>query len=195
KNSGSAPCTTRSLTDIATRSMPMPPCSPVSIAILSLVPTPSVAATSTGSLKPAALRSNSPPKPPISASAPARAVARTIGLMRSTRRFPASISTPESAYVSPFLRSTMPNSSMMTAGYEELADPAKRRNQDRKPGSDRVEHSKYHYTGTHHSGADHRLGDRLQPDGDCLRNLRHCRRQRRRRRLPGQALQHAERTG
>ena len=56
-----------------------------------------VAATKTGSLKPAALRSKSPPKPPISASAPARAVARTIGLMRSTRRLPASISTPESA--------------------------------------------------------------------------------------------------
>ena len=43
---------------------------PVSIAILTLVPTPSLAATSTGSLKPARLRSNRPPKPPISASAP-----------------------------------------------------------------------------------------------------------------------------
>ena len=44
---------------------------PVSIAILTLVPTPSVAATSTGSVNPARLRSNRPPKPPISASAPA----------------------------------------------------------------------------------------------------------------------------
>ena len=41
------------------------------MAILSLVPTPSVAATSTGSENPARLRSNRPPKPPISASAPA----------------------------------------------------------------------------------------------------------------------------
>ena len=45
------------------------------MAILSLVPTPSVAATRTGSLKPAAFRSNSPPKPPRSASAPGRRVA------------------------------------------------------------------------------------------------------------------------
>ena len=49
------------------------------MAILSLVPTPSVAATSTGSLNPAALRSNSPPKPPRSASAPGRRVARAAG--------------------------------------------------------------------------------------------------------------------
>ena len=33
----------------------MPPCRPVSMAILTLVPTPSVAATRTGSLKPARL--------------------------------------------------------------------------------------------------------------------------------------------
>ena len=45
----------------------------------------------------AALRSNSPPKPPISASAPARAVARTSGLISSTIRLPASISTPACA--------------------------------------------------------------------------------------------------
>ena len=43
------------------------------MASLSLVPTPSVVATSTGSLNPAALRSNSAPKPPSSASAPRRA--------------------------------------------------------------------------------------------------------------------------
>ena len=43
--SGSAPWTTRSLTDIATRSIPIVSWRPVSIATLSLVPTPSVAAT------------------------------------------------------------------------------------------------------------------------------------------------------
>ena len=51
-------------------------CRPVSMAILSLVPTPSLAATRIGSLKPAALRSNSAPKPPRSASAPGRRVDR-----------------------------------------------------------------------------------------------------------------------
>ena len=40
---------------MATRSMPIVSCRPVSIAILTLVPTPSVAATRTGSVKPAAL--------------------------------------------------------------------------------------------------------------------------------------------
>jgi len=67
------------------------------VAVLTLVPTPSVVATRTGSAKPARLRSNRPPKPPISASAPGRAVARTNGLIRSTMRLPASISTPASA--------------------------------------------------------------------------------------------------
>jgi hypothetical protein len=47
-------------------------CLPVSIASFSLVPTPSFAATSSGSLKPAAFRIEEPPKPPISASAPGR---------------------------------------------------------------------------------------------------------------------------
>ena len=55
---------------MATRSMPTPWWRPVSMAIRSLVPTPSLAATSTGSLKPQALRSNSPPKPPSAESAP-----------------------------------------------------------------------------------------------------------------------------
>ena len=56
--------TTRSLTHIATRSTPTVSCSPVSMAIFSLVPTPSVVETSTGSEKPAAFRSNSAPNPP-----------------------------------------------------------------------------------------------------------------------------------
>src|ERR1700732_3096105 len=67
---------------------------PVSMAILTLVPTPSLAATSTGSLKPARFRSNSPPNPPISASAPGRAVAFTSGFIRSTLAVPSSTHTP-----------------------------------------------------------------------------------------------------
>ena len=55
--------------------MPTVSCSPVSIAIFSLVPTPSVVETSTGSVKPAAFRSNSAPKPPKPPMTPARLVA------------------------------------------------------------------------------------------------------------------------
>ncbi len=86
-----------SFTHIATRSMPIVACRPVSIAILTLVPTPSLAATRIGSLNPAAFRSNRPPKPPISASAPGRRVERTSGLIVSTIALPASISTPAAA--------------------------------------------------------------------------------------------------
>src|SRR5215467_13700508 len=70
------------------------------MAILTLVPTPSVVATKIGSEKPACLRSKRPPNPPISAPAPGRAVARTSGLIKSTIRLPASMSTPAPAYVS-----------------------------------------------------------------------------------------------
>jgi hypothetical protein len=49
-----------------------------------------------GSRYPAALRSKRPPKPPISASAPGRRVARTSGLIACTRALPASMSTPAS---------------------------------------------------------------------------------------------------
>jgi hypothetical protein len=83
-----------SLTHIATRSIPIVSWRPVSIAILTFVPTPSFAATRMGSRKPAAFRSKSPPKPPISASAPGRRVERTSGLMASTMALPASMSTP-----------------------------------------------------------------------------------------------------
>ena len=48
---------------------------------------------------PAAARSKAPPKPPISASAPGRAVDLTADLMRETRSLPASIETPAEAYV------------------------------------------------------------------------------------------------
>ena len=53
--------------------MPTPSCFPASIASLSLVPTPSLAATSSGSSYPAAFRSKNPPNPPSSALAPGRA--------------------------------------------------------------------------------------------------------------------------
>jgi hypothetical protein len=42
-------------------------------------------------------RSNRPPKPPIAASAPGRAVARTIGAIAATMALPESMSTPASA--------------------------------------------------------------------------------------------------
>src|SRR5438093_13680262 len=90
-----------SLTHIATRSCPIPLKAFASIAIFSFVPTPSVEATRTGSRNPAAFRSNRPPKPPRSASAPARRVALANGAMRATRASPASMSTPASLYVSP----------------------------------------------------------------------------------------------
>ena len=67
---------------------------PVSMAILSLVPTPSVVATRIGSLKPAALGSNSAPKPPSAAVVPARAEALARGPIALTSALPASMSTP-----------------------------------------------------------------------------------------------------
>ena len=57
----------------------MPRLAPASAASSTLVPTPSVVATRTGSAKPQAARSNSPPKPPSAAFAPARAVALATG--------------------------------------------------------------------------------------------------------------------
>ena len=82
---------------MATRSMPTVSWMPLSMAIFTFVPTPSLAATRIGSVNPAALRSNRPPKPPISASAPRRRVERTSGLIFSTMELPASMSTPASA--------------------------------------------------------------------------------------------------
>ena len=74
--------------------MPTVSCRPVSIATLSLVPTPSVVATSTGSVKPAAFGSNSAPKPPRPPITPGRRVDRASGLIASTSASPASMSTP-----------------------------------------------------------------------------------------------------
>mmetsp|Transcript_6645 Transcript_6645/g.17403 ORF Transcript_6645/g.17403 Transcript_6645/m.17403 type:complete len:246 (-) Transcript_6645:486-1223(-) len=88
----------RSLTTIATRSMPMVACFSVCCAISSFVPTPSVPATSTGSLNPAAAVSKSPPKPPIEPITPARLVLFAIGLILSTSALPSSMSTPAALY-------------------------------------------------------------------------------------------------
>ena len=60
KTSGSAPCTTMSLTHMATRSMPIVSYKPLSMAIFTLVPTPSLAATRIGSTNPAALQIEQP---------------------------------------------------------------------------------------------------------------------------------------
>src|SRR5579883_2125227 len=83
---------------MATRSIPIVSWRPDAIAILSLVPTPSVVATRIGSLKPVAFRSNNAPKPPSPASLPRRAVDFASGFSASTSAAPASISTPASRY-------------------------------------------------------------------------------------------------
>ena len=83
---------------MATRSMPTPRCNPVVLASSNLVPTPSVAATKTGSWKPAALVSNSPPNPPRSVLAPARFVRLACGAISPISASPSSISTPASLY-------------------------------------------------------------------------------------------------
>ena len=80
----------------------LPRCRPVCLASSSLVPTPSVVATSTGSVKPAAFRSNSPPNPPRSDSAPARRVRLACGIISPISASPASISTPASLYFKGF---------------------------------------------------------------------------------------------
>ena len=69
-------------------------CTPVAKATLSLVPTPSVPLTSTGSLDTVGTR-QSPAKPPTSAMTSAMRVAAASGLMRSTSSSPASMSTPD----------------------------------------------------------------------------------------------------
>ena len=80
--------------------MPIVLCELESIANLSFVPTPSVADTSSGSVKPAAFGSNIPPKPPIPLATPLRLVAFASGRIISISAFPAAMLTPESLYVS-----------------------------------------------------------------------------------------------
>mmetsp|Transcript_40166 Transcript_40166/g.99575 ORF Transcript_40166/g.99575 Transcript_40166/m.99575 type:complete len:237 (+) Transcript_40166:1525-2235(+) len=78
--------------------MPIVACFSVCCAMSSLVPTPSVPATSTGSLKPAAAVSNRPPNPPIEPMTPDRLVLLASGLIASTRAFPSSMFTPADLY-------------------------------------------------------------------------------------------------
>ena len=66
---------------------------PVAKATLSLVPTPSVPLTSTGSSMSAGTLQR-PAKPPTSPTTSAMRVAAARGLMRSTSSSPASMSTP-----------------------------------------------------------------------------------------------------
>ena len=83
---------------MATRSMPTVSCLLKAKASLSLVPTPSVDETSTGSLMLPISGLNRPPNPPMSEMTPLVCVRCTRCLMRATRSLPAWISTPASVY-------------------------------------------------------------------------------------------------
>src|SRR5690606_7868112 len=72
-------------------------------ASFSLVPTPSVPDTRTGSSYLPVGNANNPPKPPSPVSTSGRAVRATSGFIRSTNALPASMSTPASLYVSGLL--------------------------------------------------------------------------------------------
>src|SRR5665648_853650 len=85
---------------MATRSMPMVPSLPMVRASSILVPTPSVPATSTGSLSFGSR--SAPPKPPSPPSTNGCFVLLSRCFMRSTARLPASTSTPASLYVNPW---------------------------------------------------------------------------------------------
>jgi len=73
----------------------------ISCAILSFVPTPSVAAINMGSSYPEAFKSKRPPKPPKSPTTPLRFVVLANGLIVLINVFPISISTPASLYEIP----------------------------------------------------------------------------------------------
>ena len=64
--------------------MPTVSCLSIANAILSLVPTPSVPLTRTGSFSPRAARLNMPPKEPMFPIEPVRAVEATWDLIRRT---------------------------------------------------------------------------------------------------------------
>ena len=79
---------------MATQSMPMVSCLSSSMAIFSLVPTPSVPLTSTGSFMPVSSGRNSPPKPPMPSTTPGVWVRATWARISSTALYPAVMSTP-----------------------------------------------------------------------------------------------------
>src|SRR5438034_2485794 len=90
-----------SLTPIATRSIPTVSCRPARKATWSLVPTPSVDDTRTGSrnFDGTLTKLAKPPMPPMTSG---RFVARASGAIRRTASSPASMSTPDSRQVSGF---------------------------------------------------------------------------------------------
>ncbi len=92
---------------MATRSIPTVSNFRAAAAILTLVPTPSVPETSTGSLYFRAGKRKNPANEPISPSTSLRCVARTIGLIRRTRRSPSSMSTPALLYVTGFFNDSL----------------------------------------------------------------------------------------
>ena len=97
RRAGTAPQADTSLTLIATRSMPMVSSRPMRRAISILVPTPSVPATRTGSLRRG--RRMAPPKPPRPPRTSGFCVLFSRCFRRSTARLPASTSTPACLYV------------------------------------------------------------------------------------------------
>ncbi len=80
-----------------TRSMPMPRCRPVAMATFTLVPTESVLDTSTGRFQRVTSSSKRPLNAPMPPSTAEVWVLATALRIRSTARFPASMSTPASA--------------------------------------------------------------------------------------------------
>ena len=86
-----------SLTHMATQSTPTVSCLSIRKASFSLVPTPSVPETSTGSVMPARSGTNRPPKPPMSEQTPAVAVRAIWPFISSTALYPAVMSTPAAA--------------------------------------------------------------------------------------------------
>ena len=75
-----------SFTHMATQSIPTVSCLSIRKAIFSLVPTPSVPETSTGSDMPARSGLKRPPKPPRPPSTPGVSVRRTCSFISSTAR-------------------------------------------------------------------------------------------------------------
>src|SRR5512141_509707 len=93
-----------SLTHMATRSIPTVSSFPAAAATLTLVPTPSVPETRTGSRYFRTGKWKKPANDPISPRTSLRCVVRTIGRIFRTRRSPSSMSTPAALYVTGFFK-------------------------------------------------------------------------------------------